>query len=74
MRELVAQIAGHIVHPLTPRVRGWILMEVVSLASRLINGDARLCRVYFQRAFFVARLRGGVSRSAMVAIADGTSR
>jgi hypothetical protein len=27
-----------------------------------------------QRAFFVARLRGGVNRSAIAAIADGTSR
>ena len=27
-----------------------------------------------QRAFFVARLRGGVNRSAIAAIADGTRR
>jgi hypothetical protein len=30
--------------------------------------------LFGQRAFLVARFRGGVSRSAIVAIADGTNR
>ncbi|PSK64595.1 hypothetical protein B0E53_03450 [Micromonospora sp. MH33] len=38
------------------------------------GGHPGLGHVRIQRAFLVARFRGGVSRSAIVAIAVGTSR
>jgi len=73
MRELVAQVSGDVVHPIPPQVQGVDCNGGFGLASRPTVGDARHTRSP-QRAFLVARLRGGVSRSAMVAIAEGTSR
>lgn len=44
------------------------------IAAALSEAATRPGHVRIQRAFLVARFRGGVSRSAIVAIAVGTSR
>ncbi|GAA1585236.1 hypothetical protein GCM10009828_006930 [Actinoplanes couchii] len=75
MSELVTQVTGDVVHPFLLRSAGRRGAGVLRLASRPHKfSDARHYPVALQRAFFVARFRGGVSRSAMVAIAVGTSR
>ena len=56
-----------------PAVR-WIGAPWAGLPTHGVGTPAPAFDSAAQRAFFVARLRGGVNRSAIAAIADGTRR